>query len=71
MIFCLYYFSTKDYSRLIYLLTGKIGNKKTLTWRYHYNRNTALYYGHSIRAGNRAGTGKAVAKHLQGTQDYY
>ena len=33
-------------------MIGKIGTKKTLTWRYHYNRNTALYYGHSIRAGN-------------------
>ena len=25
---------------------------RILTWRYHYNRDTALYYGHSIRAGN-------------------
>ena len=48
--------------------------------------DTALYYGHSVRAGEScrragkghagkfqdfAGTGNAVSKHLQGTQAYY
>ena len=37
---------------LYILVNNLMVENRILTWRYHYNRNTALYYGHSNRAGN-------------------